>query len=142
MKTKLFLSLLTAIFFFNASPSWAQTENEEVEPDQLVVLWTSGDPLVAERVALMYTHAAKTAGWFSEVTLIVWGPSAQLTVENMTIQRKLKAMQDDGVVIQACIACANMYGIATDLTNLGIEVKGMGKPLTNYLKSGAKVLTF
>ena len=77
-----------------------------------------------------------------DVTLIIWRPSAKLTSENIKIQEKLKAMQDDGVVIEACIACANAYGIADDLKKLGFDVKGMGKPLTDYLKSGAKVLTF
>jgi hypothetical protein len=51
-------------------------------------------------------------------------------------------MQKDGVVIEACVACANAYGVAEDLRKLGYDVKGMGKPLTDYLKSGAKVLTF
>ena len=54
----------------------------------------------------------------------------------------LAAMQADGVVIEACIACANMYGIADNLKELGFDVKGMGRPLTEYLKSGVKVLTF
>ncbi|PKP09573.1 MAG: DsrE family protein [Bacteroidetes bacterium HGW-Bacteroidetes-4] len=120
----------------------AQSEKTENNTGKLVVVWTSDDPYVAERVALMYTHAAKTEGWFTEVTLIVWGPSAKLTAENLKIQEKLKTMQRDGVVIEACIACANAYGIADDLKNLGFEVKAMGKPLTDYLKSEAKVLTF
>lgn len=142
MKTKILLTLLTALFFFNTSKTMAQSEKTESTSDKLVVLWTSGDPYVAERVALMYTHAAKTAGWFSEVTLIIWGPSAKLTSENLKIQKKLKAMQNDGIIIEACIACANSYGIADDLKDLGFVVKGMGKPLTDYLKSDTKVLTF
>jgi hypothetical protein len=51
-------------------------------------------------------------------------------------------MQNDGVVIEACIACATSYNVVDDLKKLGFDVKGMGKPLTDYLKSGAKVLTF
>ncbi len=51
-------------------------------------------------------------------------------------------MQKDGVVIEACIACADAYGISDNLKKLGYDVKFMGKPLTDYLKSGAKVLTF
>ncbi len=117
-------------------------ENQTDNPDQLVVLWTSDDPYVAERVAFMYTHAAKTAGWFSEVTLIIWGPSAKLAAENIQVQDKLKAMQEDGVVIEACIVCANAYEVTDILKNMGFVVKGMGSPLTGYLKSGAKVLTF
>ncbi len=142
MKTKYFLVLLTSLFVFTTSKSVAQSENSGNTPDKLVVLWTSDDPYLAERVALMYTHAAKTAGWFSEVTLIIWGPSAKLTSENLKIQDKLKAMQKDGIVIEVCIVCANSYGVTDNLKSLGFELKGMGEPLTNYLKSSAKVLTF
>jgi hypothetical protein len=46
------------------------------------------------------------------------------------------------VEIKACINCANAYGVAEDLRNMNFEVKGMGKPLTDYLKSDVKVLTF
>jgi hypothetical protein len=61
-------------------------------------LYGQVDSYVAERVALMYTHAAKTAGWFREVTLVIWGPSAKLISENIKLQEKIKAMQKDGVV--------------------------------------------
>lgn len=142
MKTKLSIIVITGLFFLSHSSLQAQAAPMAEPSDKLVVLWTSDDPYVAERVALMYTHAAKTQGWFKEVTLIVWGPSAKLASENIKIQEKLKAMQNDGVIIEACVACANAYGIADDLRKLGYDVKGMGKPLTDYLKSGAKVLVF
>ena len=142
MKTKILLAVLTSFLFFNTSKVMAQSEKPESTPDKLVVVWTSDDPHVAERVALMYTHAAKTAGWFKDVTLIIWGPSAKLVSENLKIQEKLKAMQKDGVVIEACIACATAYNVVDNLKKLNFDVKGMGKPLTDYLKSGAKVLTF
>ena len=141
-KSIILLTVLTSLLFINTLKVMAQTDKPESTPDKLVVVWTSGDPLVAERVALMYTHNAKIQGWFSDVTLIIWGPSAKLTTENLEIQEKLKTMQKDGVVIEACIACSNAYGITEDLKKLGFDVKGMGKPLTDYLKSGAKVLTF
>jgi hypothetical protein len=142
MKTKFFVVLLMGLLLLNFSNTMAQTNTPVETPDKLVVVWTSDNPYVAERVALMYTHNAKTSGWFKDVTLIIWGPSAKLTVENIKIQEKLKAMQKDGVVIEACIACAEAYGITNELKKLGFDVKGMGKPLTDYLKSGAKVLTF
>ena len=120
----------------------AQTEKAHITSDKLVILWTSDDPYVAERVALMYTHAAKTNAWFDEVRLIIWGPSAKLAAENLKVQEKLKTMQDDGVIIEACIVCATDYGVEKDLEKMGFDVKGMGKPLTDYLKEGIKVLTF
>ncbi len=141
MKLRIVISIVASLLFFNTSKIMAQTEKTENVSDKLVIVWTSDDPYLAERMVLMYAHAAKTAGWFKDVTLIIWGPSAKLSSENLNIQIKLKAMQKDGVEIQACIACADAYGVVDDLKNLGFEVKGMGKPLSDYLKSDAKVLT-
>lgn len=142
MKAKLLLTIFTAIISIGTTKVMAQQETPANNSDKLVIVWTSDDPYVAERVALMYTHAAKTAGWFNEVTLIIWGPSAKLTTENLKIQKKLKAMQTDGVEIQACIACASAYDVVGDLERLNFEVKGMGKTLSDYMKNDAKVLTF
>jgi hypothetical protein len=142
MKIKIFFALFTFLSIINISETMAQTNNEENASDKLVIVWTSDDPYLAERMVLMYAHAAKTNNWFKEVTLIIWGPSAKMVSENLKIQEKLKAMQKDGVEIQACIACATAYGVVDELKNLDFEVKGMGKPLTDYLKSDAKVLTF
>ncbi len=145
MKRKITLLAIFVLLFIGSvlQLSAQQPEAEKTEEDKLVVLWTSDDPLVADRVAFMYTHAAKKYGWFNDVTLIIWGPSAKLTSENKEIQKKLKAMQKDGVTIKACIACASKYDIVDELKDLGFEVAGMGLPLTNYLKDDSvKVLTF
>jgi hypothetical protein len=133
---------MIGILFSPSFKIYSQTAVSEQVPDKLVVVWTSGDIYVAERIALMYTHAAKTSGWFEEVTLVIWGPSAKLISENIKLQEKVKTMQKDGVIVEACIACSNAYNVTEDLRRLGYDVKGMGKPLTDYLKSGAKVLTF
>jgi len=142
MKTKLFFISLAGLLLLTGYPVFPQAVKSFEDGDKLVVLWTSDDPYVAETVAFMYTHAAKKNQWFSDVTLIIWGPSAKLITENVKLQDKLKSMQKDGVVTEACIACANMYGVADSLRTLGITVKGMGQPLSEYLKSGARVLTF
>ncbi len=139
MKTGLITLTLTAVLlgsFFTVSAQNTGNSNK------LAVLWTSGDIKVAERVCLMYTHAAKQNGWFDEVVLIIWGPSAKLLAENDKLQKKVKAMGADGVKLQACIACANSYGVADKLKDMGVEVIGMGMPLTNYMKTGWHVLTF
>ncbi len=110
--------------------------------NHLAVIWSSGDPEVANKVCLMYTHNAKKKKWFDEVTLIVWGPSAKLLATDKDLQAKIKSMIVDGVKIQACQACSDSYGVSDQLRGLGIEVKYMGKPLTDILKQGWKVLTF
>ncbi len=109
---------------------------------RLAVVWTSADPDVAHRVCFMYTQNAAKNQWFGEVRLIVWGPSARLLAGDKDLQAKIKAMIKDGVVVQACIACADSYGVTETLRGLGIEVKAMGKPLTDILQSDYKTLTF
>ena len=117
-------------------------QDMENKKEKLAVLWVSGDRDVAEKSCLMYTHAAKRNGWFDEVVLIVWGSSSRLLAEDEALQEKVKAMIADGVILEACIACSNALGVTEDLKKLGIDVKGMGVPLTNYLKSGYHVLTY
>ena len=119
-----------------------RAQDMNTESNKLAVLWTSGDRDVAEKSCLMYTHAAKRNRWFEEVVLIVWGSSSRLLAEDEALQEKVKAMIEDGVILEACIACSNMLGVTDELVALGIDVKGMGLPLTNYLKSGYHVLSY
>lgn len=142
MKMKNLIFLVLGCLCLLSPGVQAQNNQEAPSTDKLVVLWTSDNPYVAERVAFMYAHNAKTKGWFKEVTLVVWGPSAKLISENKKLQDEVEAMRKDGVVVEACVACAETYGVTENLKRLGYDVKGMGKPLTDYLKSGAKVLTF
>lgn len=109
---------------------------------KLAVLWTSGDADVAHKVCFMYTHNAKKQGWFEHVVLVVWGPSARLLAGDKELQAKVKNMIESGVIVEACIACADMYGVTPILRELDIDVKGMGVPLSNYIKNGWNVLTF
>ena len=111
-------------------------------PSRLAVLWTSGDREVALNVAFMYTHNAKARGWFDEVTLIVWGPSARLLSEDGELQAYVRRMAEAGVEIVACRACADGYGVSAILEGMGIEVKYMGEPLTEMLKGDWEILTF
>ncbi|WP_372806701.1 DsrE family protein [Pontiella sp.] len=111
-------------------------------PSRLCVVWTSADPDVAKNVCFMYALNAKKAGWFDEVCLVVWGPSAKLLAEDPALQAELKAMQQVGVVTEACVACARRYGVVDDLKKLDLDVKGMGQPLSDRLKADWKVITF
>ena len=115
---------------------------EEAEGTRLCVVWTSGDPEVAHRVCLMYTHAAKTQEWFGTVKLVVWGPSSRLLAADKDVQAKIKEMMKDGVDVKACIVCADTYGVTPILRELGLEVKAMGAPLSQMLKDDWEVLTF
>ncbi|MFA6471308.1 MAG: DsrE family protein [Candidatus Latescibacterota bacterium] len=112
------------------------------EPSKLLVLWTSGDREVAIKVAFMYTYFMKKSKSWDEVCLVVWGPSAKLLSEDRELQDYIKKMKDEGVILQACKACSDMYGVSDTLSTMGIDVKYMGKPLTDMLKSGWVNLAF
>ncbi len=110
-------------------------EKESSRPDELVVLWTSGDREVALKMAFMYTLNSKRFKWgWKKVTLVVWGPSSKLLVEDKELQEYLSRIREAGVKLLACKKCSDLYGVSNDLRRLGIEVKYMGKPLTDYLR--------
>jgi hypothetical protein len=137
----LFVVLLVGAFVGQALIK-ADSSVDHPEESKLAVLWTSGDADVAHKVCFMYTHAAKKAKWFDNILLIVWGPSSRLLAGDKQLQAKIKAMMANDVVVQACVACAKMYGVSDKLREIGIEVKPMGKPLSEMLKADWKVLTF
>jgi hypothetical protein len=51
-------------------------------------------------------------------------------------------MKEAGVKLLACKKCSDMYGVSDNLRRLDIEVKYMGKPLTDYLRNdNCRVIT-
>jgi len=117
-------------------------EKRASEPSKLLVVWTSGDREVALKMVYMYTLNAKKRGWFDEVRFLIWGPSSQLLAGDKELQNYLKQMKDAGVELLACQACADMYGVSDKLRELGVDVKYMGLPLSEMLKTGWTTITF
>jgi hypothetical protein len=141
MKIKtLFIVLALCMGFINKMT--AQDTIPATAADTLVVLWSSGDPEVAEKACLMYTGYAKSRGWFKEVILLAWGPSERLMSENEMVKERVAALQKDGVIVQACIVCANMYSVTDDLKVCSVDVRGTGGLLTKYIKRGYKMIAF
>lgn len=136
----------TAGFFMltaSARQEVAQAKQEtQIEPSKLGVLWTSGDREVALKMVFMYTYNAKRGRWWDEVRFIIWGPSSKLLSDDEELQQGIRRMQEAGIETVACKACADMYGVSDQLTELGVEVKYMGRPLTSMLKSEWVTLTF
>ncbi len=125
-----------------AAPPSNPTSQSSSEDRPLCIVWTSGDPDVAHRMCLMYGHAAKQNGWFSDVHIVVWGPSARLLAGDKSLQQKVQDMAKDGVQVEACIVCADSYGVTQQLQDLGLTVRGMGKPLSDRVKADWHILTF
>lgn len=107
----------------------------------LYVLWTSDNPVTAEKMVFMYTINSLIHGWWENVTLIIWGAPAVLVSQDETIQNLIKDALDAGVHITACKACADQLGVTQVLENLNIEVKYWGIPLTEILTNDETLLT-
>lgn len=138
--------MLLAGIILNISRFLEIKSREEIMKDKvknsLVVVWSSGDRDVAEKMVFMYTLNSKLREWWKEVTLIIWGPSSKLISEDIELQNYLKKLKNAGVRLEACITCADMYRVSKKLSALGVEVKPMGLPLTEYLKEGRAIITF
>lgn len=125
------------------APDTAET-NAIGPEEKLVVVWTSGDRDVALKMVFMYTYNATATrfGWWQDITLVIWGPSAKLLSIDKELQDYVKKTKKAGVTLEACKACADMYEVSDELAGLGVDVKYMGDVLTDYIKEGRHVLTF
>lgn len=106
----------------------------------LAIVWISVDKRAAIDMALLYARDSLLNGWWKQVELIVWGPSVQAAAEDEDVQNELAILQNLGVPIRVCMACAVRYGVARKLSDMGYEVKGMGEHLTELLAGNDPVM--
>lgn len=109
--------------------------------DKLVILWTSDNAITAENMVLMYALNGKMRNWWDHITVVIWGGSAQLVRDNASVQEGVKKLLETGIEVEACRACADNVGAVEVLEALGVTVRYMGEPLTEYLKLDYKMIT-
>ena len=109
--------------------------------DKLNILWTTDNKDTVFNMLAMYAINSMTNKWWKEVNLIIWGASAKLIGNDTQVQTEIIEMINQGVSIEACKDCCDNFGVTDKLTSLGINVRYMGKPLTDYIKSGEKILS-
>jgi hypothetical protein len=142
MILKMTLTLLMLSFLCVPFVALAKGESAADEPNNLLVVWTSGDKDVAVKMVFMYTYNAKKNGWWEGIKLLVWGPSAKLLSEDKELQDYVRKMKEEGVDVIACKACADSYGVSEKLEAMGINVFFVGQNFTKMLKSDWKTVTF
>jgi hypothetical protein len=138
--------LLSLVLFFFCSNVWAQNEptadSTVAVKNQQLIVWSSGDREVAQKIVFMYTYNCKKRGWMEDVHLLIWGPSQKLLLEDEELQKQLEGLKKVGVELYACKGCADLYGISDQLSELGINVMYTGKMLADAQINGWHVLTF
>ncbi len=110
--------------------------------NKITVLWSSGDKEVFTKLVFPYCFNSMANNWWDEVSLIVWGPSEKLAAEDDEVQKNISQLVDSNIYVCACKWCSDQYNASEKLIGIGIDVKFMGEPLTEVLRSGEKVLTF
>lgn len=145
MKKQIWLIFSLLLMLGPVKPGFSQNQDVKKQKDEkgLVVLWTTAEKDVFTKMLYMYTINAKKQAWFDDVTMIVWGPSAKLLAEDKELQGLIKKLLKTGVKMEACSWCTEQYGVTENLKKLGIDVRGMGKSFTDYIKDDRKeVLVF
>ena len=135
-------AVLISMFCLPAFADVKKADTSVKEKPKVLVVWSSGDKAVAVKMVYMYVYNAKKYGWVDEIQMLVWGPSAKLLSEDAELQASVKKMKDIGVILTACKACADSYGVSDKLRTIGVDVKYMGKELSDMLQSDWKVITF
>lgn len=109
--------------------------------NKLNILWTNDNVLTAEHMVLLYASNTMKKKLWNDITVIIWGASAKLVSENTHIQSLIKEAQEQGVKFTGCVVCADSLGTTQTLTDLGIELIGWGKPLTEIIKNKEHLIT-
>ena len=93
-RTTIIITALTMLMVGASALAQSENPDENAESgvNRISILWTSGDPAVAEHVVMPYSFYSKKAGWFDEVRLIVWGPSSKLLSESEVLTENLSSL--------------------------------------------------
>ncbi len=109
--------------------------------DKLNILWITVNKDTIFNMLSTYAINSKTNDWWKEVNVIIWGASAKLVGTDTQVQVEVAEMIHKGVQMEACKDCCDNFGVTEKLTQLGVNVRYMGKPFTDYIKAGEKILT-
>ncbi len=102
----------------------------------LYIIWTNADPVTAEHMVMMYSTNAKLNDWWDEVTVVVWGATQKLLVENKAVQLKMEIARQAGVEFSACISCARNLNLVDKMEELGIECIRWGQRTSEIIQEG------
>ena len=110
--------------------------------NEVMIVWSTDNADTAENMVLLYAKNAKLKGWFDEVTLLIWGASQKLLVQDEYFQKIVKETSDAGVRVVACKKCSENLGIEGSLEACSVELFYTGILLSDWAKSGKPLLTF
>lgn len=112
-----------------------------MDNQKLTVLWTSGEKDVALKVVLRYIDNALEKKTWPTIDLIIWGPSVQLAGDDENVKFKLESLIQRGLKAEACIVCAEEYGVTEVLEKMGVKLSMVGEELTHIIQNQQPLLS-
>ena len=109
--------------------------------EKLNILWTTNNKNTFFNMLSMYAITSMKRSWWKQVNLILWGASVKLVAEDTQVQTEILEMIHSNISVEACKNCCENFGVTPIIEKLGIDIKYMGEPFTEYLKNGEKVLS-
>ena len=90
-----------------------------MDDNHLHILWTNADPVVFDKMVMMYAVNSLVRGWWERVTVILWGETARLAARDAGVKERIQLAMDQGVKFSACVTCARELGVEQDLRGFG-----------------------
>lgn len=109
--------------------------------EKINILWTTDNKDTIFNMLSMYAINSKKLGWWKEVNVILWGASVKLVGNDTQVQTEVLEMLQNEISVEACKDCCDNFNVADTLLKLGINVRYMGQPMTEYIKANEKLIT-
>ena len=109
--------------------------------DKILLIISSRDREVI-KTALNYALNANRNGWVGDIETVLFGPSEKTVVEDPELQQLIQKINEEGLQPIACKAVADSQNLAEDLLKIGINVRYVGKYISDKIKEGYQVLTW
>lgn len=104
------------------------------------ILWTTESADTAMLFVFEYATNSLSYKWWKKVRVILWGGSIRLIKDNNYMQVNIMQMVNQGIEVVASKKCAEDVGATELLKSLEVEVKYMGKELTEIMKDDSQHL--
>ena len=103
--------------------------------NKVVVIISTGEAEKA-RTGVLYAVNALRQNWMESVALIFFGPAEALLLENSQLQAQVELFQEQRGEAVACQYIADNENLSSRLTALGVEVRYVGKLISDLIKEG------
>ena len=112
-----------------------------MDGQHLHILWTNADPVVFDKMVLMYAVNSLVRGWWEKVTVILWGDRPSGGRRSCGEGAHRPGHGAGGEILGLYYLRQGAWGVEQALRDMGLEVISWGPPLTELLKTRAPLLT-